>query len=138
MPRGGRRAGKTGKSYPNRSDLNTAAPSKTYGDRVAQERAMAQMPVAPPPSSAGAGSPPPPAGGGSLGPPPVSLPPINRPTDRPGEPLTRGLSSGPGAGPESLQSQQMFDPLDAELRALYLRFPNPELRSLLEESESWQ
>ena len=132
MPRGGRRSGKQGTAYPNRSDLNKAAPSKQYGSRVAQEDAMKALPVAPPPPPAGVVSPPPPAGGG----PP--LPPIDRPTDRPGEPLTHGMSMGPGGGPEVLQSQPMVDPLDAELRALFLRFPNPELRQLIEESESWQ
>lgn len=36
-----------------------------------------------------------------LGPPP---PPINAPTSRPSEPVTAGLSLGPGPGPEAIPS----------------------------------
>lgn len=36
------------------------------------------------------------------GPGPGELGPLTAPTDRPGEPLTHGLPTGPGAGPEAL------------------------------------
>lgn len=129
MPRGGRRAGKQGKAYGRRTDLNAAAPSKTYGDRAAQEAAMRAVPVAPPPTSpppAGAGSPPPPAGGGPL-------PPIDAPTNRPNEPLTHGLTGGAGGGPDILNSLPAGDPSLDELRAIYQRFPTEEIRELIEE-----
>jgi hypothetical protein len=55
---------------------------------------------APASSPAGAGATP--AAGGT-GPGPGDLGPFNRPTERPGEPLTTGIASGPGAGPEALR-----------------------------------
>lgn len=131
MPRGGRRSGAPGKSYANRSDLNTAmpvkaGPSQGYGQRAALERAQQQMPVAAPT--------PPPA---PQAPPPVQrrpLTPLTAPTQRPDEPLTAGIASGPGPGPEVLGGPA--DPIEAELRALYSRFPSEELRELIEDLES--
>lgn len=114
--RGGARQGTPGKAYPNRSDLRAtkplavvAAPSRVYGDKVAELRSQQTVPMAPaPPPTTG-----PPAGVnplaallGSIGPAaglgPGQLPPLNRPTERPNEPLTHGSPSGPGAGPEVL------------------------------------
>lgn len=79
------------------------------------------------------------SGAGVGGTPPASAPPppppFNRPTERPDEPLTAGLSSGPGPGPEALgvgfASQP--DPVAIELRALYQQFPNDDLRDLIED-----
>lgn len=136
--RGGRRQGQPGKAYPNRSDLTqapTAAPGQTYGVAAEQLRAQQQVPLpkqVPPSAPAPAGSapagPPPPAGAapsilpGGLG-------PLTAPSDRPNEPLTAGLASGPGPGPEALGVQAM-SPID-ELRAMYMANPNDDMRRLI-------
>lgn len=136
MPRGGRRSGKPGKSYPNRTDLPTA-PDPGAGTFKGQPygAATAQAAVA---ASGGAGAPPggPPAASGA--PPGPMIPPgaggaFNRPTERPGEPLTQGVPIGPGAGPEALGLQGKNDAVSLQLRALYQRFPIPEIGALLSE-----
>lgn len=104
MPRGGTRKGTPGTAYSNRSDLNKpvpvqAAPNQPYGQAGAQIASQQVVPVAPPPA--------PPAGG----PPQQAAPPpqpgnpgdFGRPTDMPNQPITHGLPTGPGAGPEALQ-----------------------------------
>jgi hypothetical protein len=40
---------------------------------------------------------------GGAGPAPGALGAFNRPTERPNEPITHGLPTGPGAGPEIMQ-----------------------------------
>ena len=119
-PRGGRRQGKPGGLYPNRSDLRNvkppmqAAPGQGYGEAKAQMDAQRAVPVAPPPP-----------------PQPADLPPLTRPSERPNEPVTAGLPIGPGPGPEVLTR---FDDGPATmLRAAYARFPSEELRELIEE-----
>lgn len=104
MPRGGLRNGKPGASYGNRTDLNVAklpavaAPGQTYGQAGAQMAAQKQVPIAPQPTAGGAG-----LGEGAA--PPAVTPgqfgPLDRPTDRPDEPLTAGAAIGPGPGPVS-------------------------------------
>lgn len=137
-PRGGRRSGTPGRSYANRTDLNTAlpvttAPGQPYGSRVAQERAQEALPMAPAPRPAMApGNP----RGGDLqrpGPLPGELGDFLRPTERPNEPLTAGLATGPGPGPEVLAGAFGADSGADELRAIYLRFPTESLRELLED-----
>jgi len=135
MPRGGRRRGTPGKAYGNRTDLtNPPNPGQArfkgqpYGAASEQEQAQAVVPPQPPPGPPGA----PPA----AGPPPIppgGLGAFNRPTDRPGEPLTSGLPMGPGAGPEALGLTSRNDPVSMQLRALYQQFPIPELADLLDE-----
>lgn len=126
--RGGRRQGRVGTAYPNRTDLQSSvpvatAPGQVYGERAAQAQAQRAVPVAPPPGSIGPGTgqpgapPPPPApgggpsgpggGGAAGGPPAAPLPlpgqlPWTGPTERPNEPITAGMASGPGPGPEAL------------------------------------
>jgi hypothetical protein len=109
--RGGPRQGTPGKTYTNRSDLNTnkklpiqVAPSQQYGQGVAQRSAQQAVPMAggpalpsPQVSPAAVPAPVPGAGGG-----------LARPTDRPGEPLTAGLPIGPGPGPEALTQPPDF------------------------------
>ena len=123
MPRGGRRQGQPGRAYTNRGDLNRnraalsqQAPSEQYGQRVAQQRATQAVPMAPP-----------------SGPSPDDVPSLADPTSRPDEPLTAGIASGPGPGPEILPNFA-GDPAD-ELRALYQRYPSEELRRIIEELE---
>lgn len=103
MPRGGRRSGTPGTSYPNRSDLASprlpaqAAPGQPYGVAGAQVAAQQAVPIQRPqavptaPSAAAA----PPVLPGSFG-------PLDRPTERPGEPVTAGAPVGAGPGPEVL------------------------------------
>lgn len=135
--RGGARAGKPGVAYQNRSDLTqapSAAPNQVYGQRAAQLRSQASLPLpqqAPPPG-AGAGAATPTGtsaqpGGGA--PPPQSLGPLNAPTQRPGEPITAGLNTGPGPGPEALQTG-VLNPVD-EIRAMFAVYPNDDTRRLL-------
>lgn len=62
-------------------------------------------------------------------------PPITAPSDRPEEPLTAGLTSGPGAGPEILGTQPGMSPLD-QLRGLYGAHPAPEIAAIIAYAES--
>lgn len=112
MPRGGKRQGQVGKAYSNRHDLNPvqapkAPTGQTYGAAGQQVAAQQAIPLpgagagpvapGPPPGGAPSGAPAPPTG-----PAPGELPSLHAPTDRPNEPLTNGIASGPGAGPEAL------------------------------------
>ena len=105
MPRGrgGARQGTAGTAYGNRTDLNmpmSTVPNQEYGKAAMQERAqqavpMAQSPVASMPMPAAA------APQMNLLPRPGELPHLG-PTDRPNEPVTTGMSFGPGPGPEAM------------------------------------
>ena len=119
MARGGRRAGKVGKAYANRTDLNRAVPvqaptGQPYGARKAQMDAQRAIPLAPPPAPPG-----PQAGGAAVpaGPAPGDLGSLTRATERPSEPLTAGLASGPGPGPEALDPPDGSDPDLVPMRA---------------------
>lgn len=109
---GGRRQGRPGRKYPNRSDMRTtqppkAAPNQTYGEAGSQLASQKQIPLstsAAPVGSSPAMAAPGPGGGG----PPV-IPSLSDPTARPNEPITAGLATGPGGGPEMLTNQT--DPL---------------------------
>lgn len=113
MPRtrGGPTVGAPGQAYGNRTDLNSerslpvrAAPGQTYGQRQAQVEAQRAVPMAAPTAPV---APTAPTGGGGPAP---GMPPImpgqfgglTRPTERPLEPVTAGIKSGPGPGPEVL------------------------------------
>jgi hypothetical protein len=144
MPRGGWRTGSPGASYSNRTDLNrpvapAAASGQQYGKRAEQMAAQRAMPIAPPPTDAvPTASPPgaPPATQGLSAPPgplPGQVVPLDAPSARPGEPVTAGLPVGAGAGPEALGPLAgMSNDVEAELRAIYSRFPNEDVRSMLE------
>lgn len=107
MARGGRRAGKVGQAYSNRSDLNTVtklpimvAPSNKYGAAEQQMESQRAVPLAPAPNP-GAG----PAAGTpseAPGPQPGSFGAFDRPTDRPHEPISAGAPFGPGPGAEAM------------------------------------
>lgn len=140
MPRGGRRTGTPGASYTNRTDLAVpaaAASGQQYGQRAQQMAAQRAMPVAPPPAPNLAPPAAPRATPPGAPPEPMTMPgqvvPLDAPSMRPNEPITAGLPVGPGAGPEALgplggQSEDVA----TQLRAIYARFPNEDLRSLLE------
>jgi hypothetical protein len=61
--------------------------------------------------------------------------PIDAPTNQPSQPLTAGLPTGPGPGPEALGAGTGFTPLD-ELKAIYRQTPFEDLRKLIEYSET--
>lgn len=116
MPRGGRRAGRPGADYANRTDMQLGPrtapvvriPNQTYGQQAQQVAAQQQVPM------------------GTPAVPPLT--PLDAPSQRPNEPVTHGLPSGPGAGPEALGITP--DPL-SELRAIYQAYPSQELLGLI-------
>lgn len=126
---GGARTGTPGVAYSNRSDLNRPGVGQTYGTASAQQSAMSAVPISAPsagvPMPAQAPAVPQPGSGG----------PFNRPSERPGEPVTAGLPLGPGPGPEALGTDLRDTPAVAELRALYAMFPDPDLADLLEDAD---
>jgi hypothetical protein len=125
------------KQYPNRSDLRNpakkiaakAAPGQTYGEAGKQMAAQRAVPMAAPPTDVAPTATPqqPRVAPGSMG-------PLNRPTERPDEPLTAGAPFGPG------RTQQLggyigprnSDPILDELRALYATYPSEELADMLD------
>lgn len=128
MPRGGKRRGTTGKQYPNRSDLRgpgtpdipKSFQGQPYGAATQQEQAQAAAPVGP--SSPPGG---PPGGGGGVSPPvvpPGGLGDFRRASEYPDRPITHGLSTGPGAGPEIL-GMHGGNPEDADLRDMAIYLP---------------
>lgn len=106
--RGGPRAGKPGKAYPNRSDMPgkvlpvAAAGGQTYGQRGSQEAAQRAVPMAGAPSTPPTQGAPGPAGlqlPAQLPPgipPPGGGTPLDAPTTRANEPVTAGAAMGPG------------------------------------------
>lgn len=82
MPRGGKRQGTPGKGYANRTDMGT-----NYDMASSQTAATGGMraPAAP-----------------AIETYPEDTPMLLDPTARPGEPVTSGLATGPGPGPEAL------------------------------------
>ena len=86
MPRGGRRQGQAGKAYANRTDL---LQNRDNGASAAAGGIVASAPQQPQqaPQQASAY--------------PEDSPNLLDPTNRPDEPVTHGLPSGAGAGPES-------------------------------------
>lgn len=153
--RGGRRTGKGGKAYENRSDLNKAAPPMAtsggvYGDRKETVDAQKAVPMAGGKPSTGPlpKGPVPNTGGGAPVPPTgahagtlmarQALPNMTGPSGRPGEPVTAGLASGPGPGPEAL-GLPMGGPSAAQdlpevemLLAIYRQHPTAALGRLIE------
>lgn len=104
--RGGRRQGTPGKGYTNRTDLATNRAPQT-GTTTA-------------------------ATGGSGMPEqsfitPDQVPRLDDPSARPAEPLTHGLSLGPGGGPEAMGPMPM-NPAVQTIAAAYNANPTPELR----------
>lgn len=123
LARGGKRQGRVGAQYTNRSDLATGprAPSvpqvapagnQPHGAQAAQLRSMQALPLAtqpPVPSSA--------TGVAVTGAAPPPLTPLDAPTQRPGEPVTHGADSGPGAD-SSILGIQPDNPLVSAAAAL--------------------
>lgn len=83
MPRGGKRQGTPGKGYSNRTDMGV-----NYDMGASQMAATGGMKApSQPPSSMKY---------------PEDTPMLLDPTSRPDEPVTAGLATGPGVGPEAL------------------------------------
>jgi hypothetical protein len=118
MSRGGRRQGQPGKGYSNRTDLLTNR-APTAPPNLAPPQAGTPQSVAPTQTAAQ----------------PAVPPQLNTfaPTAYPHLPVTHGLPSGPGAGPEVLQRPFQPDPL-VQAQALLSSLPavhqTPALRAL--------
>lgn len=120
MARGGKRKGRPGAGYGNRTDLVAqpvkTGPSEQYGQRAAQERAQQAIPLpqqAPPPM-------------------PTDL---FAPTQRPDEPVTAGLPEMPGTlAPPSmgLPSPVEDSPFRQILVEMYQEYRYPEILDLIE------
>lgn len=120
MPRGGRRTGRAGKSYPNRTDLNaprpaspgtqpiSAPPAKVYGDRKAAEDAQRAVPLPALPAP----------------PSPGEIVPLDAASERPQEPVQAGLRMNAGMNLDSLDALEM-------LRAAYQTIPTQGLADLI-------
>lgn len=123
--RGGKREGIPGTPYANRSDLRepiSTVPDQTYGEAAQQQAAQRALPMAPAPTGTvppAASTPPGTATANNQAlqatDPTTGLPIHDAapgmapgelhwlgPTQRPDEPVTSGLPTGPGPGPESL------------------------------------
>lgn len=142
MPSGGRRQGQPGKLYPNRRDMRTrqapkAAPGQTYGDakqQLASQRAipLSRTPAPSPAEGQGVAA----AAGRLGGGVPGNVPSLTAPSTRPNEPITAGLPTGPGPGPEALNLPAQAsedDQLLATLRGLDQAFPNSDIKRLIAE-----
>ena len=140
--RGGRRSGKPGKAYGNRTDLHGSRPAiaeyrgQGYGERKEQVDAQRAVPVAPPPTSSVPGAAEA-AATAPQGPAPGTLGDLLGPSARPNEPLSHGMPFGPGPGPGALPMANLNDdPELAALRAIYRANPSRALRELIEAAES--
>lgn len=125
MPSGGRREGRPGRSYGNRTDLNDRTPKvmtatgQEYGKATAQREVLRAAKNTPPPAAVG----PSPQGV------PLPQPPgLFDPSERPGEATTAGLE-----GVQVMPEPAAPDDHGAILRAIYLRNPHPDLAALIAE-----
>lgn len=106
MPRANKANNRT--DLPGKVATTVTAPDQQYGNRTAQEQSMKMLPASAPPGAAGSPS------GAQPGAAPVATPapagppaslqaagslPWLHPTQRPAEPTTAGMRSGPGPGP---------------------------------------
>ena len=131
--------------YPNRSDLRNpakkvakqVAPGQTYGEGAAQMRSQQAVPMAASPTDTA------PTPTTNAAPMAGSLGSLDRPTERPDEPITSGIGYGAGPGPEALEppmpasiqpgSREM---LIDQVRYAYSKYPNPAVFQLLLELEN--
>lgn len=133
MARGGRRQGRSGVNYSQRSDLQQGArlpiatgPSQQYGQRAAAEEQQRALPLVRP------GAPASPAPGGAATP-PAPPPPLTAPTAAPDEPVTAGSAFGAGPGPEVLGGSafEATTPYDDDVAAMRRYLPALELMASL-------
>lgn len=123
-------------AYPQRTDLNkmapTAATGQTYGAAGAQIAAQKAVPM---------GSTPTAAMPQIQRPTPGAAGPLDRPTERPQEPITSGAPFGAGPGQEIMPRSVMPEPgsnldMAERLRAIIAVHPNPNLIALLSSLEA--
>lgn len=123
----------------NRTDLLTKAqPVRTatggpYGEAKqlaqAQQAAPLPQPQAPPPGLQAQAH-----QAAQATPPPSRM--IHAPSERPEEPLTTGLATGPGAGPEVLAGGgALGNQTLSVLQGIYSKFPSDEMRALVKEAQ---
>jgi len=121
------------KQYPNRSDLRNsaklpakAATGQTYGEAGKQLAAQRAVPMAASPTAVAPVATPRIA--------PGQLGPLDRPTERPNEPVTAGAPFGPGRNQPigGYIGTRNSDPILDELRALYATYPSGELADMLD------
>lgn len=115
MPRGGKRQGTQGRGYSNRTDLGTDyAPGGNPAAGGTPVPAMEQPMMGP-------------AVGADM------VPNLGDPTSRPEEPVTAGLSIGPGPGMDAMgpMPPPPTDPMRQILQAMMLVAPNPDVQRLL-------
>lgn len=101
------------------------APGEPYGQAQMLENAQRVVPL---PNSAAVPAPAaPPTAQAAPGPPALAgQNEFAGPTQRPNEPVTAGLPTGPGPGPEILSSAPP-DVIGAQLRAIFAQYPNDDL-----------
>lgn len=116
----------------NRTDLNapptepvTAAPNQEYGAAGAQRAAESVIPIGTPTETPTTGPGPRPASATQKPLPQPGEFPWLDPTNRPDEPVTTGLPSGPGAGPEVMHQAP---PLVSDTLASLAASPNASAR----------
>lgn len=120
MPRGGKGKPTPGENYGNRTDYNSG---DQYGDLAAREERIAAVPIT---------QPTPPAQPQQAPQQPLVAPgAFDRPTDRPMEPVTSGLPTGAGPGPEALGMEAPGSDLVRTLRSMYARYPHPDILDLI-------
>lgn len=131
--RGGVRSPTPGQLYPNRGDMASqpanAPRGQTYGKAGAQLASQATTPVA------GSSTPSPDPNSPEPGMQPGQVPTLQDPSTRPDEPVTAGLPSGSGPGPEALRGGSFGPESLSLMRAVYARYPNDDLRRLIEQTE---
>lgn len=132
-------------AYANRTDLNNpaqkiarkAATGQTYGEAGKQLASQRVVPMAAPPTdNVPTTQAQPVAVPGSMG-------PLDRPSERPNEPVTAGNPFGAGPGPEALvppmpgsMNGTQKEILISQLRQAYTKYPNTAILQLLLELES--
>lgn len=115
-------------AYGQRTDLNmapSAVPGQTYGEAGAQMAAQRAVPMGAPAAPAAPKAPT--VAPGQYG-------PLDRPTERPNEPVTAGAPFGPGRMSQgnAYIGPRNSDPILDELRALYSSYPSEELADMLD------
>lgn len=122
MPsRGGKRVGKPGAAYGNRTDLNHALPITTipgeYGSQTQQAASQRAVPMASGVLPQAQNVPQTPTTS-SVSTTPMPLTPLDAPTQRPDEHLMTGVNAGPGPGAEALAPTAGVDPVATALSLL--------------------
>lgn len=133
--RGGHREPTPGRLYANRRDLATqpaqAPKGQGYGGAKRLIDAQRKQPIAGSPTAQIGLNP----GGQLPALAPGDIPSLDDPSAYPDEPVTTGLASGPGAGPESLLTGPFGSESLSLLRTVYSKFPNEDIRRLIEQTE---